>query len=745
MQFQRIRDRLLLATACIGLVTTLAFMVSVSLVLRQQYLDRAQAVLGKATELISDELTQRRAVQRNAAAQLATLRNLGSTIWYLGQYTQSNLDRETLLTTFLQLTREARKVRLSSAATTVTLFDAAGRPLVFAHRHGPTEQAGFLDTTSRSQYLVATVAGDDIREADLQSIHTVTGLAPTWPLPLPREITDRYAVQNGQVVIEAIAPVVNEVFDPASAHTVSRQVGLVVISQTLDAEFVQRMARLTNTEVNVFTPQTLAVGTLPAFSLPPAAGAATTPADINQPGSAPREISVEANRYYQGQLALVTDGHTLGNVAILYSQADVNQAIRRMNQTLLLMALLCFACIVPLAWYFATSLARPLSALTRVFHAQAGDLVASAAPADWTSIHQHAKQPGETGDLARGFLAMRDAVILKMEQVNELNASLEHQVAERTQALELKERASRSLLENSPDSIIRYDQDGTRVYANPAFLRTLRRSATELLGQRPADLAGHAPQADNDSTYQERLQSVLQQGREAQFEFRWDDETGVARCFHVRMIAEFDADRRVCGALSIWRDISDRLAYESIIWKQANYDALTQLPNRRLFSDRLEQEAKLARRTGNAMVLMLLDLDHFKEVNDSLGHDHGDMLLEQTAQRIAACVRASDTVARLGGDEFAALLSEVDGIESAQRVAQSIVEALATPFTLGTHSASVSVSIGLTVFPTDTDNLGELLKNADLAMYAAKSAGRNTYQYYTPALRPNRADNPPPA
>lgn len=174
---------------------------------------------------------------------------------------------------------------------------------------------------------------------------------------------------------------------------------------------------------------------------------------------------------------------------------------------------------------------------------------------------------------------------------------------------------------------------------------------------------------------------------------------------------------------------------EKKILHMAHHDALTGLPNRELFQDRLEQEIRKAHRTGLKMALLYLDLDKFKEVNDTFGHGMGDTLLQEAARRIGRCVREADTVARLGGDEFTVILGELDHTNSVERVTGSILKTLAEPFYLGTEKSYVSASIGVTLYPDDATEAGELLQNADQAMYAAKTAGRNGFSYFTHSMQ----------
>jgi diguanylate cyclase (GGDEF)-like protein len=172
-----------------------------------------------------------------------------------------------------------------------------------------------------------------------------------------------------------------------------------------------------------------------------------------------------------------------------------------------------------------------------------------------------------------------------------------------------------------------------------------------------------------------------------------------------------------------------------LIWQQANFDALTGLPNRRMFHDRLEQEMKKTRRNNLQVALLFLDLDEFKSINDSLGHDMGDVLLKEATQRLLTCVRETDTVSRLGGDEFTVILIGVDDPHSVERVAQLILGTLAEPYCLNDNLAHVTASIGITLYPDDGDTVDELLKNADQAMYAAKNLGRNRYHYFTQSMQ----------
>jgi diguanylate cyclase (GGDEF)-like protein/PAS domain S-box-containing protein len=196
-----------------------------------------------------------------------------------------------------------------------------------------------------------------------------------------------------------------------------------------------------------------------------------------------------------------------------------------------------------------------------------------------------------------------------------------------------------------------------------------------------------------------------------------------------------DANGRPSRMIGTYSDVSERKRSESLIWQQANFDHLTGLPNRRMLRDRMEQEIRKGRRDGLLVALLFIDLDHFKEVNDTLGHDKGDLLLVQAAQRIRDCVRDSDTVARMGGDEFTVLVPELTDAADLERVLQHILQSLSQAFNLDDDHVFVSASVGITMYPQDGVEVETLFKNADQALYAAKGAGRNRFSFFTPALQ----------
>ncbi|TRZ66101.1 MAG: EAL domain-containing protein [Rhodocyclaceae bacterium] len=292
-------------------------------------------------------------------------------------------------------------------------------------------------------------------------------------------------------------------------------------------------------------------------------------------------------------------------------------------------------------------------------------------------------------------------------------------------------RLAASVYQVSSEAMMVTGADNRIIAINPAFSRMTGYSLEEVAGRYSDFLRAHP----EDQTFFNTMWQELKAAGTWQGEVWGRRKNGEIYPTWITINSILNDDGSVFRWVAMFSDITKKKESEELIWSQANFDTLTGLPNRRMLHDRLEQELKKAHRSGLPIALLFLDLDRFKEINDTLGHDIGDLLLKDAALRIASCVRETDTVARLGGDEFTVILGELEDPSSVERVAQSILRKLSEPFLLGDEKAYVSVSIGITLYPEDASAVDTLLKNADQAMYAAKSQGRNRCSYFTPAMQ----------
>ena len=282
-------------------------------------------------------------------------------------------------------------------------------------------------------------------------------------------------------------------------------------------------------------------------------------------------------------------------------------------------------------------------------------------------------------------------------------------------------------IEQCPVSIIITDTKGNIEFVNPQFSRLTGYTLAEVVGKNMSILKTDKTPPDVFA----KLWQTISSGKVWEGDFYNQKRNGEQFIEHAIMAPIFNENGKITHYMAIKEDITARKQSEEIIWRQANFDTLTQLPNRRFFLYRLQNEIDSVKRDKPSLALLFLDLDHFKEVNDSLGHEYGDLLLIEAAQRILACVRDTDTVSRFGGDEFIVLLTNVKLDVGIGKVTKKIIDAMQQPFHLNNEVVSISVSIGSTTCPEDSTNISTLLRNADKAMYLAKNAGRNCWRSFT--------------
>ena len=366
----------------------------------------------------------------------------------------------------------------------------------------------------------------------------------------------------------------------------------------------------------------------------------------------------------------------------------------------------------------------PLRPFTPRYQSLLEQVLASGAPAGFDFVLEDARgvrdiwlqivpETDSTGSLT-GLVAIgRDVTRHK-----ELEAELERRTAE-----------FRDVVEHTSDNIARYDRHGRRTYANPAMVATLGGEPAGVLGRTPLETPG----GPKGPLVMQTLREVVACGEARDVDMRW--QAGGEDIYHLmRMIPQFDRAGNVQQVLGIGKDITEIDRYRRKVHYQSFYDGLTGLPNRASVAARTAQMIADARCLGLQCAVMALDLDHFKHVNDILGHDAGNGLLCATGKRLLDCVGAQDTVARLGDDEFAVLLADVRGADDVAAIAGRILRRQAEPFIIDGRELFVTASIGIALFPEHGANVESLFKYADAAVYHAKNAGRNNVQFYARQL-----------
>ncbi len=300
--------------------------------------------------------------------------------------------------------------------------------------------------------------------------------------------------------------------------------------------------------------------------------------------------------------------------------------------------------------------------------------------------------------------------------------------------LKESEQRFRSAFENSPIGIVLIDLKGRIFQANNFAAEVLGYEKSPLAGTHISRLVPPEDRGQLKETFR-KLASGRDDTIRTECRMLREDKLEVWTNFHV--VVQRDADNNPLYLIGQIADITEMKSSQSRMERMAFYDTLTNLANRRLFYDRLGQAVDHAQRSRHLSALLYLDLDQFKRVNDTLGHEVGDVLLQEVSTRLTSCVRKEDTVARLGGDEFTVLLFDIRSPSDASHVADKILSMLRQPLNISGHQLVVTTSIGITIVPQDGTDPNSLMKNADLAMYRAKEQGRNTYHFYSEEMNTN--------
>jgi len=306
----------------------------------------------------------------------------------------------------------------------------------------------------------------------------------------------------------------------------------------------------------------------------------------------------------------------------------------------------------------------------------------------------------------------------------------ETEIRRKRRKAEERVRVLSRAVEQSPVSVVITNPAGQIEYVNPRFEQTTGYTAREATGQN----LGFSLLDEDSAAAMTELWSTVSSGREWSGEFCSLKRDGQMLWEQVSVSPLTDPIGQITHYVVIKEDVTVRRSYEEQLLKQAHYDQLTGLANRVLMIDRLQVALDSAKRNNHQCAMLVIDLDHFKNVNDSLGHSIGDNLLKESAGRLSGCISGGDTLVRMGGDEFVVILPRIDDERAAQEVAELIIQQFERPFTILGKSYRVTASIGIAIYPDDGKNPHLVLRNADLAMYKAKELGRNQYHFFTEAI-----------
>lgn len=427
---------------------------------------------------------------------------------------------------------------------------------------------------------------------------------------------------------------------------------------------------------------------------------------------------------------VIFSGENIGSVELVMSFDRLDDSIRKTYRNIIV-AISLFAVFLGLLTYATVSIfvVKPLLRLSA-----AADLLALG---DFSAVLP-AATADELGDLVRAFSTMRESRKSVEIELNFLNASLESIVAARIAELRDSEAYIHAVLDNVNEGIIVIGEAGVIISFNPAAEKIFGYTGQEITNQN-FNLLISAEDLDLTGKYHKHIDesetnSLFGVPREV---------VGLRKDFSAFPLELKTSQLSIKGKtlfITTARDISDQKDSEQRIRYMASHDALTKLPNRSLLQDRIEQSLIHNRRRNQQAAVLFIDLDKFKIINDTLGHDVGDGLLQEASARLLAEVRSEDTVARQGGDEFIILLSTISNAVDAGVIAQKLLDTLIRPFNIKGKELHISASIGIAIFPDDGNEMDLLLKNSDIAMYHAKESGRGNYQYFSAKLNEQAAE-----
>ncbi|MBC9071500.1 EAL domain-containing protein [Thauera sp. CAU 1555] len=652
-----------------------------------------RARIEAAFAVLQNHVDQRATLLGRSAATMANRPGVVATIGLYANYFDPEADNAAVFDTpARELAMELGELARAAGASWASVIGPHG-PVSAYWRHGDEDHKAYFSLRPQSaEVYVSTGAGVPFRAIDQQASFIARVTAVAGADVGDATVVTACATAGGPALVVR-RPI------QVDAQQGSREFGQVILGACLDEAFVDKVAAQAGAAFGIVGERKLFSDAMPDIIPPAMAEPLASPA---QRGG----LTLAGMRWHSDEVHvlgagdwLLGDGSRNTAMFVLSRQQLSEQRSALFTAGLAGMGLAATVVFVVGLLYLRRNVTSPLERLVAaVASLRAGhyETVAGVRPGD------------EIGDLVHTFNTMT-------EQIRERESEL---------------RRLSLAVEQSPASVIITSPDAKIEYVNPRFSEITGYTAAEVIGQDPGFLkSGHMP----EDVYRE-LWDTIRAGKVWRGEL--SNRTKDGRVVHEQTSISpiFDDKGEIAHFVAVKEDITRRKEAEAYVNHLAYHDALTDLPNRRLFRDRLSQALRQHQRNGGKFALLILDLDHFKDINDSLGHTVGDELLRLVAGRLSGLVREADTLARLGGDEFAILQSGIRQPSDAAVLAQKIIDSFRESFELGLMRLHSNTSVGIAVPTGDVVDVDDMISRADIALYKAKAAGRAGYVYFDDAM-----------
>lgn len=547
MSQSRLRNKILLGVTLITSLLALSYMAGMAWLLSQQYRQASSEEMVRSAKLVEQLVKQRENDTLTAANQFASRSNLGATLWYLKQLGRNPGGDNALRHTYLDLAQDARKLLELDQLTALAVMDADGQLLAYASKDDGSYVIGFTLPGSPARSYATTL---DLKAAplagDLRPAAPPDEFRLTSSVQRPSHPRIDYLLHQGRAVMRATVPVSVGISLSGSGDTAER-LGTVIALSRVDQTLTEQVRKLLDSDAKlaIVSPE----GPIAGDTASGQVLAWPSVSHLSASSAWMDHVQAMDGNYDRAMLPLYREGALSGGVLVFRSDAAVAARIDQMLSTSGLVTLLGLALILPISLMFANSLSRPLVLLSRIFQHREPGTGDTDGP-EQRHLQSVMSRGDEIGALARSLSDMRDQVGTHFARISEINTSLEATVVSRTEEISRRAQEIRTLLENSPDIIVRYDRDCRRIYFNDAFRRMYPEQ--DLHGSRPSEMPG----TSNAILFESKVEEVLHTAAGTEFDIDWHLATGGCYCIQFRLTPETDLEGRVVSVLAVGRDIT---------------------------------------------------------------------------------------------------------------------------------------------------------------------------------------------